>query len=140
MALVDICCRALSLGVASANNFFNVARLSRRGGRINSYPFSGYGLENQILIFGVLSAVVIVLNRIYLQRRPIETDRPQLNRRGEQYVGRTFTLDSPISNGRGRVRVDDTTWRVQGKDAVAGAKIIVTGVDGASLVVEVTSD
>jgi hypothetical protein len=40
----------------------------------------------------------------------VESDQPKLNRRGEQYVGRTFTLEEPIVNGHGKIRVDDSTW------------------------------
>ena len=41
-------------------------------------------------------------------------DRPFLNRRAEGYVGRIFTLDKPIVDGIGTIRIDDTVWRVSG--------------------------
>ena len=59
-----------------------------------------------------------------------------LNRRGEQYVGRRLTLDEPIVNGRGQVKVDNSTWRVEGADLPAGTPVIVTGVRGTILNVE----
>jgi len=34
----------------------------------------------------------------------------------------------PIVDGRGRVRVDDTVWLVEGPDLPAGARVQVTGV------------
>ncbi|MEW8462452.1 MAG: NfeD family protein, partial [Candidatus Thiodiazotropha endolucinida] len=52
----------------------------------------------QMLLFALLSVTIIVLVRAFLQRRPIETDQPHLNRRGEQYLDRTFTLQEPIVN------------------------------------------
>ena len=92
--------------------------------------------EWQFLIFSVISVLSIVLWRNHLKEHPTETDQPRLNRRGEQYVGRTFTLDEPIVNGIGKIRVDDTTWKVSGKDCDAVSQVKVTGVDGVVLTVE----
>lgn len=90
----------------------------------------------QFVVFGVLSVVSIVLSRRFLKRHPIETDRPELNRRGHQYVGRSYTLAEPIKNGRGRLKVDDTMWKILGPDLPEGSLIRVTGVDGVMLEVE----
>ena len=90
----------------------------------------------QFTLFAVLSLVSIVASRRYLKRRPLETDHPDLNRRGAQYVGREFVLDEAMANGRGRMRVDDSTWRVEGPDLPAGSKVRVTAVVGAALHVE----
>lgn len=89
--------------------------------------------ETQLVVFAVLSIVSVVGWRIYLRRHPIQTDRPVLNRRGHHYVGRVFTLEQPIINGSGKIRVDDSIWKVQGADLPAGAKIQVVGVDGVVL-------
>jgi membrane protein implicated in regulation of membrane protease activity len=59
-----------------------------------------------------------------------------LNRRGQQYTGRIFTLDHPIVNGVGKIDVDDSTWRVKGPDLEAGTRVRVVGVDGVVFVVE----
>ena len=53
-----------------------------------------------------------------------------LNRRGEQYIGRTFTLLEPIVNGSGKIKVDDSSWRVKGEDAAMGTQVKVTGING----------
>ena len=92
--------------------------------------------QTQFVLFAVFSVVSIGVARMVLARRPIATDQPALNRRGEQYIGRTLVLSEPIENGIGKVRVDDTQWRVEGPDAPAGRRVRVTGVDGAVLKVE----
>jgi len=92
--------------------------------------------EWQLSLYAVLSIATTVGGRMWLKRRPVGTDRPTLNRRGAQYVGRTFTLDEPIDNGLGKIRVDDTTWKVEGDDCAAGSKVKVVGVDGTILRVE----
>lgn len=93
-------------------------------------------IEYQIIVFAVDSVVNIVAWKLYEKRRPVRTDQPALNRRGEQYVGRRFTLDDPIVNGVGHLRVDDTRWRIEGPDLPAGSTVLVTGVDGTVLRVE----
>jgi len=47
-----------------------------------------------------------------------------------------FTLDKPIVDGTGAVRIDDTIWRVSGPDCPAGSRVRVAGADGANLRVE----
>lgn len=91
------------------------------------------GWQYQVIIFSGLSVVSITLFRRYQRDNPAVTDQPALNRRGEQYIGRTFTLQSPIVNGVGSLRVDDTTWRITGDDLPAGTQVAVTGVDGVIL-------
>jgi len=93
-------------------------------------------IEWQMLIFTVIAVASVVGWRAYLRKNPVETDQPSLNRRGEQYVGRVFTLDDPIVNGVGKIRVDDTMWRIEGADCEAGEKVRVIGVDGVNLKVE----
>lgn len=92
--------------------------------------------EFQFLIFGIGIMTSLVIWRQYLKKMPKDTDQPGLNRRAERYIGRIFDLDEAIENGRGKVRVDDTTWRVQGEDLPVGTKVKVVGVDGTVLKVE----
>jgi membrane protein implicated in regulation of membrane protease activity len=90
----------------------------------------------QAVIFGVLSVASFFVYRRFRGDPPPPADAPLLNRRGETYVGRVFTLAEPIVNGIGRLRVDDSQWRVAGADTPAGAQVKVTRTDGATLHVE----
>lgn len=63
------------------------------------------------------------------------SDQPMLNRRAERHVGRIFTLEAPILDGHGRVRIDDTIWRVQGPDLPSGTRVKVTAAEGVMLTV-----
>ncbi len=96
--------------------------------------------QYQFIVFAVVSVVSIVVWRQYLNKHPTETDRPTLNKRGEQYVGRVFTLIEPIVNGVGKIKVDDTMWKIEGKDCAAGTKIKITRTDGAVLKVDVIEE
>jgi membrane protein implicated in regulation of membrane protease activity len=102
-------------------------------------PFPDMDWKVQLLIFSVLSVVAIAAWQVYVRRHPTQTDDTKLNRRGTHYIGRRFTLDAPLVNGRGRVRIDDTYWNVasaDGADLDAGAQITVTDVEGTVLKVE----
>ena len=92
--------------------------------------------EAQFLNFSVLSIVTIVYWRQRMKKKPLVTDQPALNRRGQQYVGRTFTLTEPIVNRVGKIKVDDSIWKIEGEDCEAGTQVVVRDVDGTVLVVE----
>jgi membrane protein implicated in regulation of membrane protease activity len=47
-----------------------------------------------------------------------------------------FSLTEPISNGVGKVIVDDSTWKIKGPDLPAGTHIRVKGVEGVIFTVE----
>jgi membrane protein implicated in regulation of membrane protease activity len=96
-------------------------------------------LETQLVLFSIASVVSVFAWRKYRESRPIQTDQPNLNRRGHQYIGRVFSLDAPITNGEGKVTVDDSTWRVKGPDVPAGTPVKVVGVDGVIFTVEPSS-
>ncbi|MCH9052035.1 MAG: NfeD family protein [Proteobacteria bacterium] len=98
--------------------------------------FPGIGWEQQVLVFAVLAVAAAVGGRMWVRSRPIATDQPALNRRGQQYVGRVFTLEEPIVNGVGKLSVGDTVWKVGGEDLATGIRVKVTGVDGVILLVE----
>jgi len=99
--------------------------------------FPSLSLEIQLVLFGITSIVAVLAWRKYREIRPLTTDQPNLNRRGHQYIGRVFSLSHPITNGVGKVTVDDSTWKVKGPDLPAGTHIKVTGVDGVVFTVEV---
>ncbi len=90
----------------------------------------------QVLIFSILSVIIVMMYRIYKKKNPAVTSEPALNRRGEQYLGRDFTLTEPIVGGLGKIKVDDSTWKISGMDVPAGATIRVVSVEGAILKVE----
>lgn len=92
--------------------------------------------QYQLILFGIGVFCSLGFWRHYLKKHPSKTDQPHLNQRARQYLHREFTLEAPIVNGRGKVKVDDTTWRVLGEDLPAGTRVKVTGVDGVILKVE----
>jgi membrane protein implicated in regulation of membrane protease activity len=92
--------------------------------------------ENQVLVFALLSVVSVLVGRRYFRWRPIATDHPFLNRRGEQYVGRSAILVKSIEHGKGAIRLDDSTWSVTGPDLPEGASVKIVGAEGTILLVE----
>ncbi len=98
--------------------------------------FPGLPPLGQWFLFAVLAVVAIFASRAVVRRYPIATDEPDLNRRGQQYVGRVVTLEAPIRNGRGRVKIGDSVWAIAGADLPEGTRVRVTGVEGVTLQVE----
>ena len=93
----------------------------------------GLSWEHQALIFAALAVASVAIGRLAFARIREQSGRVHLNRRAEIYVGRTFTLERPILDGCGRLKVDDTVWLVEGPDLPAGTRVQVTGVDNTLL-------
>ncbi|WP_027992135.1 NfeD family protein [Sinorhizobium meliloti] len=89
----------------------------------------------QFVAFALLSVASVLIGRRFVSSSA-ESDEPLLNRRGESLVGRTAVLEQPIAEGRGRVRLDDTTWSVEGPDLPVGARVRIVASSGRHLTVE----
>ena len=90
----------------------------------------------QILMFAIFAAAAVPLwRRVARSNTAVSKSNPFLNKRADALVGRVFTLEKPIIDGSGTVRIDDTIWRVAGPDAPAGSRVKVVHADGASLTV-----
>ena len=77
--------------------------------------------QAQVLVFLIMSVVIALIGRNMLRNKNWDhSENPELNERGAQLIGQTAVLHDSISNGMGRVRIGDTTWRVKGPDAKAG--------------------
>jgi membrane protein implicated in regulation of membrane protease activity len=97
---------------------------------------TGIEWQWQVLAFVVLSVATLFWVRRFARSDMAISDLPDLNVRGQQYVGRAVVVEQAIENGRGKVRVGDTLWSAEGPDAPAGARVTVTGTRGTVLVVE----
>lgn len=100
------------------------------------FIFPTMPLLAQVLIFAALSVIAVKTYRSYRNKNPLVTDEPSLNRRGEKYIGQSFTLKEPIVNGVGKIKVDDSTWKITGTDIDAGETVRVIAVEGSTLIVE----
>src|ERR1700694_719789 len=78
----------------------------------------------QILMFAIFAACAVPLwRRVALNNKAVSLSHPFLNRRAEALVGRVFTLEKPIIDGSGTVRIDDTIWRGAGPAGPAGTRV-----------------
>ena len=92
----------------------------------------------QLLMFAVFAAAAVpVWRRVARSNSGVSNSNPFLNKRAEAMIGRVFTLEKPIIDGAGTVRIDDTVWRVAGPDTPAGSRVRIVHADGASLTVAV---
>lgn len=96
----------------------------------------GIPLLAQVAAFVVLSFVSIQIYRTWFRGKARQSDRPLLNRRAEQLVGIAAVLDQAIAGGRGRVKIDDAFWVVEGPDLPVGTRVRVVAVNGMTLKVQ----
>lgn len=87
----------------------------------------------QVLVFLALALVSAYVGKRVAGSEKVVSDQPLLNRRSAQLLGRTATLSEPIREGRGRIQLGDTLWRVSGPDLPIGARVRVVSVADSDL-------
>ena len=100
----------------------------------------GIGWGAQMVLFTLVAILSVIAWYIYDKKRDKSSSRPNLNKRGHQYIGRTFQLSDAIVNGVGKIKVDDSTWKVQGDDAPVDTAVRVKDIDGTELIVEILGE
>ena len=90
----------------------------------------------QLILFGGIALVSVVFFRHYAKPSAAPSDQPDLNVRANYYIGRVVTIEQAIKSGRGRARVGDTLWSVEGPDMASGSQAKVIGTNGTVLIVE----
>jgi len=91
------------------------------------------------LLLGIGAALLVadvLIDFVWAHPTVSRSDQPDLNRRAAQLVGRVLIVAEAIEGGRGKVRVGDTLWPVEGPDAPAGAEVRVTAAKATVLLVE----
>ena len=93
--------------------------------------------QAQVIAFVILAIIVVFIGRRYFSRSQSgDTVSSGLNERGNRLVGTIVVLSEPIVDGKGRIRVDDTTWRVIGPNLPSGTRVRVVHAEGALLSVK----
>lgn len=85
---------------------------------------------------GALIVADMLIDLVWAHPSVSRSDQPDLNRRGAQLIGRVLVVEEAIEGGRGKVRVGDTLWPVEGPDLPVGAHVTVTGTKGTALLVQ----
>jgi inner membrane protein len=80
----------------------------------------------EVLLFVALAVCSALVGR-FVYGRTMPNRDANMNERTARQVGRLATLETAIVNGSGHIRLDDTTWRVEGPDLSAGAQVRIVG-------------
>lgn len=89
--------------------------------------------QMQIVGFALLAISMVPLWRHFAARASERADNHFLNRRTQQLVGEVVTLETPIVDGFGTIKLGDTIWRVEGPALAAGTRVKIEQADGARL-------
>jgi inner membrane protein len=91
-----------------------------------------------LILAATLFIADILIDLVWAHPSISRSDQPDLNCRATQLIGRSFIVAEAIEGGRGKIRVGDTLWPVEGPELPAGAEVRVTAAKAALLRVEQT--
>jgi membrane protein implicated in regulation of membrane protease activity len=96
--------------------------------------------EFQVTIFAIVSIILTWAARLYTAKiRSAPSDRPGLNRRAGQIVGRRGTVLDPFHHGEGAVDIGGVRWLAklqEGETLKKGEPIEVVAAEGTTLTVK----
>jgi hypothetical protein len=99
--------------------------------------FVEFGWQAEAITFVVLALLAIIASKMLLRGRAGQDEGDlHLNQRGARLIGRAYVLAEPLADGSGRLKIDDTMWRISGPDLPAGTRVRIAAADGALLIVE----
>ncbi|MCL2673562.1 MAG: NfeD family protein [Alphaproteobacteria bacterium] len=90
-------------------------------------------------LFILLAAVISWYGKVIYKRLRLGSNKT-LNQWDAQFIGNAYPLDTPMKNGRGKVRIGDGVWPVKsedkGLDLPEGKQVRVISSDGIHLIVQ----
>lgn len=90
--------------------------------------------------FAIMSPLSLALWKWYEKTHPrTAPNNPNLNRKGIEYIGNIYTLEGPMENGIGRIKIGDASWLARGEinlNLSAGDEVMVEDVQGTTIVVK----
>lgn len=102
-----------------------------------SYLVPSLSLTAQLLIFAIIAVLsVIIWHRVFKKTQDSMGDA-KMNNRASRYVGQTATLVEPITNGLGKIQIEDSFWRVScTTDLPAGSQVKIVDSQDVTLIVQ----
>lgn len=97
--------------------------------------FINFDWSYQTIFFAIISTISIFILRKILHYKETLPGKNILNQREVSLIGQVYPLDEPIENGRGRVKIGDTTWSVEGPNLGKGKLVKIIATKGSLLVV-----
>lgn len=95
------------------------------------WTFDIFSLDYQVIVFILFSFISLVVGKKSFKSKVIsESTFSKVNLKLDSLIGKEFTLKKPIQNGRGRIRIGDVYWLLDGPDLPIGAVVKVIQIDG----------
>ena len=101
-----------------------------------SFVFPEMTPSIQMWIFAVLTLLsVVVWNKAFKKTQDSIGDA-KMNNRAARYIGRTAILSEAITNGYGKIQIEDSFWRVAcDQDLPVDSRVKIIAADGVILTV-----
>lgn len=99
-----------------------------------SFIFPQMSLTAQLWVYAVIAVLSVVIWHRSFKKKQERIGDKKMNNRANRYIGRTATLSEAISNGYGKIQIEDSFWRVTcDSDLPVGATVEIVGSNGVML-------
>lgn len=99
-----------------------------------SYFFPGLSLTAQLFMFAATTLLSVIIWHKAFKKTQDNIGDARMNNRTNRYIGRTATIVEPIINGRGKIQIEDSLWRVRcDNDLPVDTQVEIIGADGVLL-------
>ena len=95
------------------------------------------GWQLQLVLYVLAGVALLFASRRFAGSNSGKSDRPLLNERAQNHLGKVYELLNDTKHGRGSVKVGDSIWQVQlenNQDSPKGTGILITDVAGTKLI------
>lgn len=102
-----------------------------------SYIFPNLSISTQLIIFAAISLLSVIIWHKAFKKAQDNMGDARMNNRAERYIGRTATLTEAVHNGRGKIQIEDSLWRVHcDSELPSGTQVEIIGAEGVLLLVK----
>lgn len=93
--------------------------------------------QAQLLIFAAVSVLAVYFGKNFVGYGKLSDKHENgLNKRGHRLIGHIVTVDSLTNNDKGKAKIGDSVWTIEGNDLVVGSQMQVVDIEGNVLIVE----
>lgn len=101
-----------------------------------TYFYTSLSIFSQALLFCAFSIIVTILGRRFIPIHIEDKHDKYINKKVLSIIGKEYTLNESIKDGRAQIKIGETLWNIKGPDLEKGVKIKIIDIENNCLIVD----